>query len=269
MSDWYDSVVGGFQQRDITRGRLYRIAPPGRRYTLPDFHFESPGGAVEALKSANYCARSKAWHALMNMGSGAEEVLAALFRSSNVRHRARALWVLGNLRKNGEQYIRAALEDPAPEIRLTALRLARQKKVGLPGCIGGLADDPSPHVRAECAIALTHLDSPEKAGLWAKLALHHDGEDRWYLEALGIGAEGAWEACFAAWMDELGGKWNTKAGRDIVWRSRSKEAPALLAEILRSPSTPKEDYPRYFRALDFHEGPEKDAALKSLLGAGE
>ena len=71
---------------------------------------------------------------------------------------------------------------------------------------------------------LRELDAKSAASIWAQLALQHDGSDRWYLEALGIGAERKWNECFDAWV-KAGGKWSSPGGRDIVWRSRSKFTP--------------------------------------------
>jgi hypothetical protein len=59
--------------------------------------------------------------------------------------------------------------------------------------------------------------------------------------------------------------WSSPAGRDIVWRSRGKQTPALLALIVRDEKTPTETHPRYMRAFDFLTGPEKDKALESIL----
>ena len=58
------------------------------------------------------------------------------------------------------------------------------------------------------------------------------------------------------------------AGRDIVWRSRTKKTPALLAKIVADKSTPESDKARYMRAMDFQKGPEKDAALVEMLTTG-
>jgi hypothetical protein len=265
VSDWYDSAVGGFQQHDIERGRLYRVAPEGRRYAIPKFDFSSASGAVEALTNANHCARSKAWRALRDMGARAEAELLKLYRSNDARHRARALWLLGKIDGRTEHYVGLAAKDADPAIRVTALRLARRNNSDLVALIKELADDPSPAVRRACAIALTHLKSPAKAELWATLASQHDGRDRWFLEALGIAAASSWEACFAAWLKKIDGKWDTPGGREIIWRSRSVLAPALLAKILKDPKLAERERARYFRALDFHSGPEKEAALKSLL----
>jgi len=64
----------------------------------------------------------------------------------------------------------------------------------------------------------------------------------------------------------VGENWNTPSGRDIIWRSRSTKAPAFLAKIIVNVNTPERERARYFRALDFIKGPEKETALIDLLG---
>jgi hypothetical protein len=128
-----------------------------------------------------------------------------------------------------------------------------------------LAKDSAPEVRRELAIALRHSKSPLAPGLWAELATQHDGNDRWYLEALGISADRQWDAYLDAFLSKVSEPWRTPAGRAVIWRSRAKKTPALLVRIIKDPSTTDEEQKRYFRALDFLSGPEKDAALKSLL----
>ena len=100
--------------------------------------------------------------------------------------------------------------------------------------------------------------------MWAKLAAQHDGSDRWYLEALGIGARGIDDSCFDAWFAEIKGNWNTPGGRDILWRLRTpKTAPYLANLLLANPSEL-----RYMRAFDFiPESPERSDALLSLVKA--
>jgi hypothetical protein len=61
--------------------------------------------------------------------------------------------------------------------------------------------------------------------------------------------------------------WNTTSGREIIWRSRARQTPALLVRILKDSSTQESEKPRFLRAFDFHSGPEKDAALLDLLTA--
>ena len=128
-----------------------------------------------------------------------------------------------------------------------------------------LAQDSSAQVRRECAIALRHNHSPEAPKVWATLAAQHDGKDRWYLEALGIGADKQWDTFLDAWLNQVGDEWNTPAGRDIVWRSRAKKTPALLVKIIGDKSLSDAEREHYFRSFDFISGPEKDAALVELL----
>jgi hypothetical protein len=120
-------------------------------------------------------------------------------------------------------------------------------------------------VLRECALSLHRNTSSEAPELWATLAQKHDGKDRWYLEALGIGAATQDDKMMDAWLKKVDGNWNTPAGRDIVWRLRSKKSPELLVKIIQDSKTPKEERDRYIRALDFIKGPEKDAALVQLL----
>jgi hypothetical protein len=115
------------------------------------------------------------------------------------------------------------------------------------------------------AIALRHSKSPAAASLWAELAAQYDGNDRWYLEALGLAADKQWDAFLDAYLAKTSEPWKTPAGKGIIWRSRAKQTPALLVKIIKDPATTESDQPRYFRALDFLAGPEKEAALKTLL----
>src|SRR5690606_15426218 len=49
VTDWYDPGVGGHNQQDLDRGRVFRVAPPGAKYTVPKFDFTTPEGAAQAL----------------------------------------------------------------------------------------------------------------------------------------------------------------------------------------------------------------------------
>ncbi|MBW3600083.1 MAG: NPCBM/NEW2 domain-containing protein, partial [Planctomycetes bacterium] len=268
VTDWYDPGVGGHNMQDLERGRLFRIAPPGSEYKVPQFDFGAIKGCVAALKNPNYAVRYLAWEALQERGAEAEPALASMFESDeNPRHRARALWLLGKIPGRGEEYVKRAIADKNSDIRIVGVRLARQLPIDVAQVVAALGNDPSPQVRRDCLVALHQNDSPRTPELWAELALRHDGEDRWYLEALGIGAAGQWDACLDAWLSEVGNDWNTPAGRDIIWRSRSSETPALLAKIIADPQTPRDELPRYFRAFDFLTGPESQAALSELAVA--
>ena len=265
ISDWYDPVVGGFQQRDIAKGRLYRIAPEGSKYLNPRLTFKTPKEACNSLKNPNYCVRYKAWKNLQGMGEKAEEALLELYNSSDSRVRARALWLLGKCNGREQHYIDMALKDSDPNIRTLAVRLARQSSVPLLKVLKQISTDPSPKVRMECAISLTHLHGEAKAQVWATLAKLHVAGDRWSLEALGIGASDDWDSCLSSWLEMINNNWDTPGGREIIWRSRAKQSAKLIAKIINNKKTPLEERPKYFRALDFQSASHRDEALLEIL----
>ena len=265
-SDWYDPGVGGHNMRDLERGRLFLVAPPGHKYKTPKLDVSTINGAIEALKSPNEAARYLAWHSLNKQGAKAESALKKLYADANPRYRARALWLLGKIKGRGAHYVNLSAGDKDADIRIVAIRLARQlADVDALGVAEKLASDKSSAVRRECAIAIRHAKNDRAAKIWAELASRHDGKDRWYLESLGLASDLNADACFSAWLKKVGNKWNTPAGRDIVWRVRAKAAPSYIVKILKDEKVPADSHPRYVRALDFHSGPEKDKALEALL----
>lgn len=266
VADWYDPGVGGHQMGDQQRGRIYRIAPQDTPYEIPDYDLNTLEGSIEALKSPNMNLRARAWLRLHERGEEAEQVLAGLWNSGdNARYRARALWLLSKLEDNGQDYIDQALSDPNSDLRITGLRAARQLDMDLIPILQELADDSSPQVRREVAIALHHNASPEAADIWVQLANQHNGNDRWYLEALGIGASGQWDRFFEAWLENVGSDWNTPAGRDIVWRSRAEAALPMLTDLILDPSVESQIKPRYFRAFQFNNSSDYSDELVRVL----
>ena len=269
VADWNDAGVGGHymadQKLDAMTGRIYRVAPKGSKPSVPRFNLSTSAGCVEALKSPNLSARYLAWTRLHEMQGAAEKDLLKLWKGDDPRTRARALHLLARIKGSEMKYLNEALTDRDPEIRVSGLRLARELKLDVIPFVERLVRDSAPRVRRECAIALRHNSSPTAPNLWARLAVQHDGKDRWYLEALGIGADRQWAGFLDAWLGEVGDQWNTPAGRDIIWRSRSPKTPALLVKLINDKSLSAKQRDHYFRSLDFITGPEKEAALVELL----
>lgn len=265
VADWYDPGVGGHAMGDLERGRIFRVAPKGAVLQTPKLDLTTPEGAAEALKSPALSTRYLAYTALREFGAQAEPALTALWRDANPRFRARALWLLGQL--DAAKYVDAAVADADPDIRVTGLRLARRMQQDVLPVVARLVNDPSAHVRRECAIALRHLTAAEAAGLWAELAVRHDGLDRWYLEALGIAADRQWDSFLDAWLTRLGGEEKvagSAAARDIVWRSRGGRSARLNAQLVMASETTAGEALRYLRALDFQAEEPRVAALQEL-----
>ncbi|MCG8649627.1 MAG: ThuA domain-containing protein, partial [Pirellulales bacterium] len=260
VTDWYDPGVGGHRQGDSDRGRLFRIAPPGSKYVVPKFDYSTVDGAIDALRNPNLAVRYKAWTALHAMGAEAEPALLKLYRDPNPRLRARALWLLGKMQGRGEHYVKLALADRDPNLRITGIRLARQLGMTPSVSCRSLAQDDSAAVRRELAVALRFDSSASMPDVWAELALAHDGKDRWYLEAIGLASDLRPQECFQAWLAK-GGNWNNAAGRDVVWRVRAPGAAEALVQIINDPQLKLEDTHRYFRSLEYHDPAVRTAAI--------
>ncbi len=267
IADWYDPGVGGHAMGDLEHGRIYRVTPKGHKgYTVPVFDFSTAEGAIKAMANPNEEVRYKAWTALTKMGEAAyPAILETAHASDDTRLIARLAWVVGRQPGMAEKVIEAALKRSEDDLRCMALRLARQSGGDITAVVGKVADDPSAAVRREAAISLRFSKSAEMPVLWAKLAKQHTAGDRWSVEALGIGAGLRWEECLDEYLKLLPSATESPSGRDIIWRSRTKKTPELLAKIVKNPATPETEKDRYMRAFDFQSGPEKDKALESLL----
>ncbi len=263
VADWYDPGVGGHQAGDVDRGRIYRIAPPKSTYKISALDVTTPEGAVKALTNPNESHRFHGWSALAASGDKSETVLKQLLASENSRHRAQALWLLSRIPERGDNYVEQALTDPDPNIRITGIRIMRLMKKDLLPVAAKMVNDKSPQVRREVALAIRGNSSQQAAELWTALAQQYDGKDRWYLEALGISAANNWDLFFSTWKSKVGDDWNTPTNRDIVWRSRSKAAMPLMAQLIKTTEEP--EMLRYYRAFDFQTDPSKQQVLAGLV----
>ncbi len=272
VSDWYDPGVGGHAMGDHDaakiRGRIYRVAPKGVKATAPKFDFSTAAGAVAALQSPNRDTQYLAWETLHALGAKAQPALEQLWKSENPRFQARAIQLLARIPGGAARAVDAAITAGEPNLRIVGIRLAQEVDADLLTILSKLAHDPSAQVRRECALALRGNTSPEAAKLWTTLAQQYDGKDRWNLEALGIGAAGNDDLDFTTWLAAVGDKWNTPAGRDIVWRLRTAKAADYLAKIIGDKAVSDEAKPKFVREFDFlAESPEKTKALVKLVSA--
>ncbi len=281
IADWYDPGVGGHAMGDHEpgkiMGRIYRVSATGSAAKAPAPDVTTAAGAVQALQSPNKPTQFIAWQALHSLGTQAESALLGLWKNENPRMRARALGLLTQIKGSETNYLTAGLSDADANVRIAAIRLSLMLATTRGFDTEPLEDnrelmtkligDPNPQVRRQIALSL--YGAKDIAKIWAMLAQQHDGKDRWYLEALGIGATGNEDACFDAWLAAVGDHWNTPAGRDIVWRMRSAKNAGYLAKIIADKSIADADKPRYFRAFDFlPAAPEKTKALVELATAG-
>ncbi|QEC67162.1 c-type cytochrome [Panacibacter ginsenosidivorans] len=268
VADWYDPGVGGHQAGDQTRGRIYRVAQDISTYKISKEDYSTAAGAVAALQNPNLSVRYHAFTALQQMGAIAVPELEKLWHNTNAdpRMRARAFWVLVKMPKtNAAQYIQEAIKDNNPDLRITAIRAAHELNANDVTVIRALVNVPDAQVRRECALALHHNKNAEAASLWTTLASQYDGKDRWYLEALGIGADKQWDKFFAAYLDKVNDPLQTAASKDIVWRARTDAAIPYLATLASDKQTDLSSRLKYFRAFDFETGSLKSKLLLKMI----
>ncbi|MDA1200574.1 MAG: c-type cytochrome [Planctomycetota bacterium] len=274
VADWYDPGVGGHGMGDVEKGRVYRIAPPGAAWTVPRHDLESVGGCVAALASPNLCTRATALERLAANPDAATDALEQAYATAgDSRHKARLAWAAGMLPGRAEAWVARLAAEADDNLRVVAIRLCRRTQGEVLGLVEQVAADASPAVRREAAIALKGVAGERADRAWAALAAGHVAGDRWELEALGIGADGAaglagesqWDARLAAWRAMVGDAWKSLAGREIVWRSRAAVTPTLLCEIIGDPATSTNESLACLRALDFQDQAVVAAAVADLL----
>ena len=268
IADWYDPGVGGHQAGDQTRGRIYRVAPPtSSSYQISKQDYSTPVAAVVALQNPNLSVRYHAFIALQTFGNQSIPELEKLWKSTaNPKLRARAFWALVKLpHVDAKKYIDQAVKDQNPNLRIVAIRAAEELKQNLIPVFKSLANDTDVQVRREIAIALHHNKSTEAATIWATLASKYDGKDRWYLEALGIGADRQWDSFFKSYLSLVKDPLKDAAGKDIVWRARTDEAVPYLAKLAVDNQVALKERLRYFRAFDFNAGKLKSGLLLKMI----
>lgn len=262
VSDWYDPGVGGHHMEDMNRGRLFRLAPPKTKYTVPKFDLSTAEGATKALMNPNQSVRYMAFKALTQMGSSAKPSLEKLAKHENPRMRARALWVLAKISPAAD-VVKAALNDADENVRCAGIRIARQARLATNSYMSQVVADKEMSVLREGCIALREDSSSDMPRFWLELAKRYDGQDRWYLESLGIAATDRWDECLELLKDKPLS--NQAAQEGIVWRSRGSRAASMQAALLKKDDVKEESVPAIFRALDFQDRTTREAALKSLL----
>ncbi|MFM7249200.1 MAG: PVC-type heme-binding CxxCH protein [Planctomycetaceae bacterium] len=273
VADWYDPGVGGHGMGDTEKGRIYRIAPPGSRWTVPRADLTSVAGAAAALESPNLATRACALERLRQEPGAAIPALAAALRdAADARHAARLAWALGMLPEGAGALVPELLRSTDPDLRIVALRVLRATGGDVAAAVETLAADPSPAVRREAAVALRGLAGRRADEAWAALAAAHVAGDRWETEALGIGAAGAanttlWDARLAAWLARVGNDWKNAAGREIVWRSRAVETPRMLCELVAAADVTAPEALALVRSLDFQDPAAAATAVRGLLSA--
>jgi putative membrane-bound dehydrogenase-like protein len=228
VADWYDAGVGGHAFSDQTTGRIYRVAPKGHKSQKVNLDFATEDGLITALKSPNIATQDAARRGLISRVKvepgripssprviSGQATLTAVTRLTEPGNRdidrARAAWTLNGIAiQSGasDDVALRFLREEDPRFREMAVRMlgrdcrqngkieytrpeAKQPAAALAHLevLNAMADDSDAGVRRELLLALRNLSTDQVGDSLRKLAAGWDGQDRWYLEALGLAIE--------------------------------------------------------------------------------
>ncbi|HAV63450.1 MAG TPA: dehydrogenase [Verrucomicrobiales bacterium] len=286
VADWFDPRVGGHSDLDGTlSGAIYRIAPKGFKPKVAKFDLTKTDGQIAALRSPAVNVRSLGFNALKEQGEKAVADVARLLKDDHSYVQARAVWLLSQLGPKGIDKVEDMLKHRDEQLRIAAFRALRRhvetegrKAIKRPGPkewflsrAAKLAKDRSSAVRREVALALRDVPFGQSGEIIRTLAAGYDGEDRWYLEALGTASTGKEARVYDLLSAEFGSadslKWSD-AFADIAWRLHVPRATDGFRARALSPALPVESRKAALVALAYIGTRESshailDAAQKS------
>ena len=298
IADWYDPVVGGHQMQDHKGyGRIYRITPKGKNLKVPKIDLRTTQGQIAALLSPAVNVRMLGFEALAAQGEKVVEPVMALLSSTNQYHRARTIFLLAQLGAEGQFEVERLLKAVDAPVRIAAIRALRSitptnsksipaltasQKALLP-LIGNLTTDRSAAVRREAAIALRDVPFDECRFMLMNLVKGYDGQDRWYLDALGQAADGKQEALFfdlRQMIPENPVEWDQRTA-NLVWEFHPASAVPMLKKRAESASLTADARKQAIVTLGFiktqqaakamvelTKSPDKDIADQAIYWAG-
>ena len=221
VADWFDPGVGGHGTRDNSlSGTIYRIAPKGFKSVIPKIDLSTTAGQIAALRNPSPNVRAGGFNRLKAAGDKVLDDVAALLADANPFVASRAVWLLAQLGDKGVALARKELASTDDTRRLVAFRALRAAGRDVFPLCESMAKDKSAAVRREVAIALRDFKTPAAIATLVTIAQQFDGQDRAYLEAIGLAStdrEAVVHAAIAKVLAKPALEW-TPAYAWLTWR---------------------------------------------------
>jgi putative membrane-bound dehydrogenase-like protein len=271
IADWYDAVVGGHQMKDEKGyGRIYRITPKGQQLKTPKINLDKTKGQIQALLSPAINVRNLGFERLRAQGEKAIKPVKKMLTDDNPYHQARAVWLLAQLGTKGVAEAEALTKHTDPQIRLTAFRALRQVLPDITPLARQLSRDPSLAVRREVALALRDVPLEKSQPILLELAGSYDGQDPWYLEALGMATDGRADEVFPALLSGQGKtdplKWSAPMA-NLAWRLHPLAAVEALKTRAGATALSPSERSKALVALAFVKDKKAAQAMVDLSGS--
>ena len=238
VSDWFDPGSGGHATGDESAsGAIYRIAPKGFKPKVQKLNLSTIDGQVQALKSPSPNVRHLGFNALKAEGSKAFPAVSKILEDKNRYVAARAIWLLPHLGNKGLKKTKSLIKHKNSMFRLVALRSLRRLEINTIPFAKILANDSEAGVRRDAALSLRPYPAKDILDIFVQLAKGFDGEDKNYLEAIGLGATNKENEVWTGLREKLGQnnplQWNDSFAK-ITWRLWPSVAIDDLAKRVRS-----------------------------------
>jgi putative membrane-bound dehydrogenase-like protein len=252
IADWYDPGVGGHGMGDTTRGRIYRLTPKGHQgYQIPMIDLNDDQGVVASFFSPNLCARHGGLEKARTYGQKAQRLATSV--ASRVKQDDYGLqallrwsWCFMNRELLERSFPEGLSPDPLPvetenmlfaflrwteEISPDLVQLKSANRIA-----ASLAPHSSMGLRRELLVLLRQTDPHFLKDWYFQLAKRYDGQDHFYLAALGIavGTDPKRREIILADFEKHFPEWNDKTAK-LVWELRPPQVIAKLDQKLVDP----------------------------------
>lgn len=267
VTDWFDPRVGGHADLDdAAQGAIYRIAPKGFKSQPEKVDYTTTAGQIRALKSPAVNVRHTGFVKLRAKGERVLSPVLTVLDEANPHVSARAIWLLAQLGPRGRAQVEQLLRSADDTRRLVAFRALRRAGENPARLADKMADDASPAVRREVALALRNVPLANSAAALLKVARKFDGQDAHYLEAIGLGAKGKEAALYDLFKNEIGNVtlgW-TDAFSALAWRLGAPQSVGDLKTRALAASLKLEERKRMMTAIAFVPTQEAANAMVDL-----
>ncbi len=249
VADWFDPRVGGHADHDDQLyGTIYRITPTGVNPAVPTFDLNTTAGQLAALRSPAVNVRDLGASRLRAAGAAALPAVLSLLDDANPYVAARAVFLLPHLGAEGLGASRELTSHDDPQIRLAALRSLRRAGADVSAELRQLAADSDLAVRRDVAVALRDAPVEFALPLLEQMAASYREEDRTFLAAWGIGADGKATALTEALLQQN----DLPQQTDLLFTLSDEAAGATFKARALDHSLPQADRLQAITALGFN-----------------
>ena len=190
VADWFDPVVGGHAMKDKEGyGRIYRITPKNKKLNTPSYDFDTIDGLLEVLKSPAINVRNIGFEKLKSKGNSVIPKVLTLLDDPNPYVKARAVWLLASLGKEGKEAVEKLLYTSDGELQIAAFRAFKKLGEPMEEYSKKLLETVSSGLKREILISMRDVEYAKCKNILLALSKEFKKEDAYFLTALGIGID--------------------------------------------------------------------------------